>query len=96
MASAEEANTRSGSTTWGWKRVKISPTAGGQRARVAKPPRWYKLPRRDPRQPLSITVSYRGGQECWYEVHARGSIGRFPGHVALHDVMSEITRSSGS
>jgi hypothetical protein len=42
--------------------------------------------------PITVSVSYRGGPEAWYEVHARGSVGRFPGYVALHDVMAEINR----
>jgi hypothetical protein len=48
------------------------------------------MPYRNPRDPLSITVKYRGGPEAWYEIHARGSMGRFPGYVSLHDALSEI------
>lgn len=64
--------------------------AGGQQHSAPKAPRWFGRAKRDPREPLTIKVKYRGGEECWYEVHARGSIGRFPGSVALHDVMREI------
>jgi hypothetical protein len=45
---------------------------------------------RDRRKPLTLTISYRGGPEQWFEIHARGSIGRFPGYVALSDVMAAI------
>ena len=64
--------------------------AGGHDAVGRKAARWFHLPLRDRRKPLTLTISYRGGPECWYEVHARGSIGRFPGYAALHDVMNEI------
>jgi hypothetical protein len=55
-----------------------------------KAARWFHLPMRDRRKPLTLTISYRGGPECWYEIHARGSIGRFPGYTALEDVMGVI------
>lgn len=48
----------------------------------------YDLRRR--REPTGIVIVYRGGPECWYEVRARGSMKRFPGHAALHDVMAEV------
>lgn len=64
--------------------------AGGQKTAAAGARRWFGRAQRDPREPLTIKVKYRGGEECWYEIHARGAVGRFPGHVALHDAMSEI------
>lgn len=73
--------------------MKISPTAGGQQRGTPKASRWFHLPKRNSREPLTIKVKLRGGAECWYEIHARGSVGRFPGHVCLHDVMREINRS---
>jgi hypothetical protein len=48
------------------------------------------LRRRDRRKPLTITVTYRGGPECWWELRARGAIVRRPGHVALEDVLSQF------
>lgn len=80
------------STTWEWKRVKMRRPAGGQTGRAAPLRRWYLLPPWPPRKPLSLSVKFRGGQECWYEIHARGSSGRVPGTIALHDLMSEIMR----
>jgi hypothetical protein len=44
----------------------------------------------EPRDPLTITVVYRGGGECWYQVVSRGRTLRFPGAMALHDVMRAI------
>lgn len=90
MAQAGTTYGRSPSTTWEWKKVKIRRPAGGQQARGPKGRRWYGRSRWDPREPLTLKVSYRGGEECWYEVHSRGSMGRFHGATALHDVMREI------
>lgn len=54
--------------------------------------RWHLLPWRNPRTPLTITVRYRGGQEAWVEVTARGSTGRFHGATALFDVVAEVNQ----
>ena len=83
------------STTWEWRKTKIRrpPEATARLPKAAR--RWYHLPMRDRRKPLTLTISYRGGPECWYEIHARGSIGRFPGYAALHDVMTEIYGGPG-
>lgn len=45
---------------------------------------------------MTITIKYRGGAECWYEIRARGSLGRFHGATALHDVMREIMAGGAS
>lgn len=52
--------------------------------------RWHLLPWRNPRDPLTLTIRYRGGAEAWYEIRARGSVGRIEGHICLHDVMMAI------
>jgi hypothetical protein len=93
MSDDDEGYTGSASTRWEWRQVKIGRAAGGQKAREPKARRWFHRSKRNPREPLSLTIKYRGGAECWYEVHARGEVGRFPGVVALHDVMSEINQS---
>jgi hypothetical protein len=49
-----------------------------------------RLPWRNPREALTIEVVYRGGQEGFIEVRARGVVKRFPGHLALFDVMAEV------
>ena len=83
------------STTWEWRRVKIRRPAGGQNGSAPKALRWYRFPPRNPREPLHLTVKFRGGPECWYEVHARGSSGRYIGSTAIHDIMVEINRTLG-
>lgn len=78
------------STTWAFKRVKISSTPERPGKKVAGGGRWRRLARRNPRENLTITVSYRGGGEAWYQVSARGSRGNFPGYACIHDIMLEI------
>jgi len=41
---------------------------------------------------MHITVKFRGGPECWYEVHARGRIARYPGYLGIDDIMAEVMR----
>lgn len=88
-------NDRSPSTTWDWRKVRISCPAGGHQDSAPKALRWRFRPPRNPRVPLTMTVKFRGGAEAWYEIHSRGGVGRFPGHVCLHDVMDEINRGGG-
>jgi hypothetical protein len=64
----------------------------GQGARAPKGRRWHSLPWRNPRDPLTVTIVYRGGPEAWVEVKARGSMGRFHGNTALFDVVAEINQ----
>lgn len=78
------------STTWRFERVKITPPPQRPASTPAAGRRWWLLSRRNPRDPLTITVKYRGGSQAWYEIHARGSVGRFHGATALHDVIAEI------
>lgn len=85
----DQSNTHSPSTTWEWRTVRIArpPKAAGQQPGAARP---HALSGWNPRDPLTITVKYRGGGECWYEVVSRGRTLRFPGAEALHDVMKRI------
>lgn len=83
-----------GSTTWEWKRVKIGRPP---EARSDSAPKglhsWVRLPSWPlRRRPLTIKVTYRGGPEAFYEVHARGRIGRFSGGACFHDVMQAIAK----
>jgi len=82
------------STRWEWKQVKIRRPAGGQEQTRRRRGRWHWLPAADPRRKLTLTIRYRGGPECWVEIHARGGEGRFPGHVAIYDVMREIWQTA--
>jgi hypothetical protein len=80
------------STSMAWEWVKIARPPKATRHSAPKGLRWFRLPRRDARRPLPLTIKLRGGPECWVEVHSRGSMGRFPGWVTLYDVLREINR----
>lgn len=90
MAASPTSNTGSPSTTWKWKRVKISGGAPEGPSRKGPPKRFAGLSRRDPKSALTLTITYKGGAEAWWLVQARGRSAVFPGHRALHDVMQEI------
>lgn len=79
-----------GSTRWEWKRVKIEPPARAK----GQPPQAsalaFRLRRRALRRQTEVLVRYRGGPECWWELQARGRVFRFPGHMALHDVLCRV------
>jgi hypothetical protein len=85
----DQPDTRSASTTWEWRTVRIArpPKAASD----SRPKGGHTSLRTwEPRDPLTITVVYRGGGECWYQVVSRGRTLRFPGAMALHDVMRAI------
>jgi len=76
------------STTFEWRRVKID------RRRAApgstSPEAASKPSQRSLREPVTITVHYRGGSEAWWELKARGRTWRRPGSLCLHDVLADI------
>jgi hypothetical protein len=72
----------------------IKGAAGGQRDSAPKGHRWRRLPVRNPRDPLTVSVKLRGGPEMWVEVHARGDVGRFPGYVTIAEVVMMINGHS--
>src|SRR6185503_20745786 len=79
-----------GSTTWEWRKVKITrrtPAQQDRRGAASSSPALRQWPRRDP---ITITVRSRGGAESWWEVRARGRTHRFPGWVTLEDVMAQV------
>lgn len=78
-----------------WQDRKVRVPAGGQKRVAAGARRFFHLPPRNAREPLTIKVKFRGGAECWYEVHARGSVARYHGATAIHDVMREINQGGG-
>lgn len=78
------------STTWEWQNRMIRVPAGGQKAQPAEGGHPQRLPLRNSRKPLTVTITYRGGPECWWELKARGVTIRRPGALALHDVLSQF------
>lgn len=45
------------------------------------------------RKPLTWRITYRGGPEMWVEIHARGDIGRYPGHTPIVEILHDVCRS---
>lgn len=90
------SNSSSSSPRWEYRRVMVRRSAGGQKAPHPKGGRFFGRPPRNPREPLTISVKYRGGPECWYEIHARGCVARFPGYVSIHEIMDEINTGGGN
>lgn len=89
----DDKNRRSASTTYVWRKVKISGGAPEGPAPKAAAKRWSGLARRDAKQPLTITLHHRGGAESWWVIQARGRTAAVPGHRALDDVMAELNRT---
>ena len=85
-----DKNTSSSSTTWVAKpdRMRRSRREGQQNG--PKAPSFLSLGRRNPRDRLTVQVMYRGGSEAWWLVEARGTRQAFPGHMSIHDVMSQV------
>jgi len=78
------------STTWSWEYRKIRVLRRQAPGKTARSALSGRLPHWNRREPLTITVKYRGGAESWVELRARGRTWRAPGHLALFDVLSEI------
>lgn len=67
--------------------------ARGQKTSAAQRHLWFRLPRRNPRIPLAMTVKFRGGPEAWVEIHCRGGVHRFPGYT---DIASIVLLANGA
>lgn len=98
--SEEYTNNSSESTTWEWRRVKITkrrrPT--GHSASAASPTslvshRPSHLTPKEARQPHTVQVTYRGGAEAWWELKWGNNTVRRSGVLALHDIMRELYNS---
>lgn len=78
------------STRWERNLDKIALPPEAQEKRRRSRPSVAKLTVWPRRQRLSMTITYRGGSEAWYEIKTRGRTWRVPGHVAIEDVMAWI------
>jgi hypothetical protein len=85
-----EAEQLFSSTTWEWRKTKIRRPPDGQQTAPRSGGHWHGLPPRPIRESITLTIRWRGGGECWYEITARGRTGRIPGWLSLHDVMERI------
>lgn len=94
MATADDSNKRTTSTTpeWRWAKIRATPARPSKTSPKASLP---ALAPWDKAMALSISVKYRGGAECWWEITARGRVWRRPGHLALDDVLQEVLSGRG-
>lgn len=67
----------------------------GPRQRVGEAASPSPLPGRNPRDPLTITIRYRGGSEAWWAIEGRGRTWYVPGHLCLHDVLTMVQDGRG-
>lgn len=88
-----EKNTSSASTTWIPKPDRIRRSRPEGQQDVPKARSWRSLRRRDPRDPLPVTIRYRGGSEAWWLIEARGTRQAFPGHMCIHDIMQIVNNT---
>src|SRR6185312_17061094 len=90
MATDESIEPVFASTTFEWRKVKITPGAAGKGTARRSRRSFLRLPRADRTRPIRLEVVYRGGAESWWLVKGRGEHQVFPGHAALEDVMARV------
>lgn len=84
-----------GSTTFEWRKVRISPAPAGDRAAQQLRPGFRGVRRRDAHLPMQLEVRYVGGPECGWLISARGRVWRFQGYLQLHDVLGQVAGADG-
>lgn len=94
VTSSDEEYTRSPSANWTWRKVMLPDRAHpeGTAQRDAGPLK--PLRARDAHLPMQVTVQFRGGPEASWLITYRGRSHRFPGHLALHDVLMSLSQGS--
>lgn len=80
------------STTWVSEQRKIASPPQAKEHRASAASSLLGLLPWPRRKPMVLSIKFRGGPECWYEVRARGRTIRRPGVIALHDLMRELYR----
>lgn len=90
MPRESESYTRSPSTNWEFRKVKIAGPRQGNAQRERSEPRSFRVGRRDERKPLSVEIRYVGGPEAHWVVKARGGSWKVPGHRCLHDALLDV------
>lgn len=89
-------NEGSPSTTFAWRRVKITApprphsTARAKRAPMALETPKYWRPGPLPRKVTGVLVKYRGGDECFWELSHAGRTVRCPGWWNLQDALTHL------
>lgn len=86
-------NEGSPSTTWAWRRVKISRAPQANKGSATKSHRWRRFGRRDPAQAIQVTLAYKGGAQGWVMVSGRGERNVYPGDTSLLDLVLDINQA---
>lgn len=89
------ANESTPSTTWTTVTRKIARPPKAPTSTAAEGVLPGPMSTRNRRDPLTATIRYRGGSECWYELQCRGKVYRFSGSETVHDVMELINSGRG-
>lgn len=89
MPKSEIGNKRTPSTTWKWELRRVRADAARQAAQSPEAS-LRGLQGLSRREPVTITLTYRGGGEAWFEIRARGRRIMRPGHEALYDLAREL------
>lgn len=71
------------STTWRHGREKIVLAPQATQDSAPKGHRFRRMPRRNPRDLLGVTMKLRGGSMGWVEINARGGTVRVPGDTQI-------------
>lgn len=80
------SNTGTPSTRWAYRKVKITRAPKAQGDRGPQAHNFVGLSRVPAKEPVHLSLVYRGGSEAWWLVTARGRKVMLPGWMALHDV----------
>lgn len=85
-----DTNSSSPSATWIPQPARMRGSRRGAKQDGARRASFKLLRRRNPKDPLTLRIRYRGGAEAWWLIEARGTHQAFPGHLCLHDVLSAV------
>ena|SRR5918995_6424271 len=88
----DNSNRGSSSTTFEWRRVKISRPPEATRDSAAKRHRWRRFPKRNARDPITVRIWLRGGAEAWVAVSGRGETNFYPGVTSVYDILADINQ----
>lgn len=84
------ANEHSSSTLSEWEYRKVMRRPAGPTGQRGEATPLKRLALRNRRKPLTVTITYRGGPESWWELRARGKVVRVPGHRFVEDALSQF------
>jgi hypothetical protein len=85
-----DPNTCSGSTHSSADRATLRRSLKPSASTKSSPSKLVRLPARNARKRLTITVELLGGAEAWWRIQSRGVSWKAPGHLCLSDVLMRI------